>query len=153
MAEKKPTDSIELGMLYVREERYQAAYPPLRQALVRFGEQNVQDIPLVLLSYYGLCLVALKRDVERGLGFCRRAVNEAGHRTEFYWNLGKAYLLLNKKTLAIATFRHGLEIDDDRRLSAELAKLGVRSQPLIPFLPRRHFLNRYLGRLRTRSHS
>src|SRR3989338_2592393 len=62
---------IELGVLYAKEGRYHDAYKPLRQALTSYGEQNVKDVPFVLLSYYGLCLVAMEREVDRGLGFCR----------------------------------------------------------------------------------
>lgn len=144
---------IELGVLYAKEGRYHDAYKPLRQALTSYGEQNVKDVPFILLSYYGLCLVALEREVDRGLGFCRRAVDQDGHLADFYVNLGKAYLLLHRKPLAVATFEQGLEIDDDPRLSAELTKLGIRHQPVIPFLPRRHVLNRFLGRWRARRRS
>ena len=151
--EMKTADYIELGVLYIREGRYQDAYKPLRQALLVYGEYNVQDVPPELLSYYGLCLIALEKDEDRGLTFCRRAVDEAGHRTDFYWNLGKAYLLLKRKTAAIEAFDRGLEIDDDPRLFDELVRLGIRSRPPIPFLPRRHFLNRCLGKLRMRGQS
>lgn len=153
MAEMTTSDYIELGMLYIREERYRAAYNPLRQALLVYGEHNVQDAPTVLLSYYGLCLVALEKEVDRGLEFCRQAIDQAGHRTDFYLNLGKAYIFLNRKSQAIAAFEHGLEIDHDTRLQAELWRLGVRRRPLLAFLARRNLLNRYLGLWRARRHS
>jgi len=155
MSDMTTANYIELGVLYTREERYRDAYKPLRQALLAYGEHNVKDVPLVLLSHYGLCLVALEKEIERGLSFCRRAVEQAGHRADFYFNLGKAYLLLNQKAEAIETFQDGLEIDDDPRLFRELERLGVRRRPLLSFLPRRHVLNRYLGLWlnRTRSES
>ncbi len=151
--EMKTTDYIELGVLYLKEGRYLDAYKPLRQALLAYGEFNVQDVPSELLSYYGLCLIALEKDEDRGLTFCRRAIDAAGHRTDLYWNLGKAYLLLNRKTAAIAAFERGLDIDDDPRLFDELVRLGIRGRPPIPFLPRRHFINRCLGMLRMRRQS
>jgi len=153
MPEMTISDYIELGMLYIREERYRSAYKPLRQALLVYGQRDAEDVPTVLLSYYGLCLVALEKEVDRGLDFCRQAIEQAGHRTDFYLNLGKAYLFLNRKSQAIAAFQHGLEIDHDARLNAELRRLGVRRNPLLAFLPRHHFLNRYLGLWRARRHS
>lgn len=145
-------DYIELGVLYAREGRYLDAYTNLRSALEELGRLSIKNVPFVLLSYYGLCLVALGRDTERGVGYCRRAVEEAGNRSEFYWNLGKSLLLLQRKAEAISAFQQGLAIDDDARIEGELRKLGIRSRPPLPFLSRRHFLNRCIGKL-VRSHA
>lgn len=147
----RPKDYVELGMLYVREGRYDEALHALQEAMLRYDEQNVRELPYPLLSYFGLCLVVLRQDTSRGLTLCRRAVDEAGNKPDFYWNLGKAYLALRKKPQAIIAFQHGLQIGDDPRLVTELNRLGVRSRPLFPFLSRRHFLNRYWGRWRTKS--
>jgi tetratricopeptide (TPR) repeat protein len=146
----RPEEYLELGILYVREGRFEDGHRALRQAALQYGERNDKAIPPVLLSYYGLCLVALRRDTERGLRYCKRAVHEAGARPDFYLNLGKAYLFLKKKPDAITAFQHGLQIDDDPRLVAALKRLGTRNLPTIPFLPRRNFLNRYLGLWRSR---
>jgi tetratricopeptide (TPR) repeat protein len=149
--EMRAKDYVELGILYVREGRYEEAFRSLRQAMLRYSEQNNHELPYPLMSYYGLCLVVLRQDPSRGLTLCKRAVDEAGSKPDFYWNLGKAYLALRKKPQAITAFQHGLEIDDDPRLAAELRRLGVRRRPLVPFLPREHFLNRCLGLWRGKS--
>jgi tetratricopeptide (TPR) repeat protein len=146
----RPEEHLELGILYVREGRFDDAHRSLKQAAHQYGERDIKAIPPVLLSYYGLCLVALQRDAERGLRYCKRAVDVAGSRPDFYWNLGKAYLFLKRKPEAIVAFQHGLELDDDPRLVAALKRLGTRKLPLIPFLPRHNFLNRYLGLWRAR---
>jgi tetratricopeptide (TPR) repeat protein len=146
----RPEEYLELGILYVKEGRFEDAHRALKQAAHQYGERNIKVIPPVLLSYYGLCLVALQRDPERGLRYCKRAVDEQGSRPAFYWNLGKAYLFLKKKPEAIAAFQHGLELDDDPRLLTALKRLGTRNLPMIPFLPRHNFLNRYLGLWRAR---
>lgn len=140
-------DYIELGVLYAREGRYLDAYTNLRSALAAAEHPSIKNIPFILLSYYGLCLVALGKDTERGVTYCRRAVEEAGNRSDFYWNLGKSLLLLQRKAEAIRAFQQGLAIDDDARIEVELRALGIRSRPPLPFLSRRHFLNRYIGRL------
>ncbi len=146
----RPKDYLELGMLYVREGRYDEGFRALQQAMLRYSEQRGHDLPRHLMAYYGLCLVVLRQDPSRGLALCKRAVDEAGDRPEFYWALGKAYLAMRRKPLAITAFEHGLQIGDDPRLVSELRRLGVRNRPLIPFLPRENFLNRYLGILRTK---
>lgn len=147
----RPKDYVELGMLYVKEGRYDEALHALQEAMLRYDEQNTQELPYPLLSYFGLCLVVLRQNAPRGLALCKRVVDEAGNKPDFYWNLGKAYLSLRKKSQAITAFQHGLEIGDDPRLETELRRLGIRNRPLLPFLPRRHFINRYLGLWRTKN--
>ena len=149
--EMRPKDYLELGILYVREGRFDEAFRALRQAMLGFTEQRGHDLPYPLMAYYGLCLVVLRQDPPRGLALCKRAVDESGDRPEFYWALGKAYLAMRRKEQAITAFQHGLQIGDDSRLVGELRRLGIRNQPLIPFLPRENFLNRYLGILRAKS--
>jgi tetratricopeptide (TPR) repeat protein len=149
--EMRPKDYLELGILYVREGRYDEAFRSLRQAMLGFTEQRGHDLPYSLMAYYGLCLVVLRQDPPRGLALCRRAVDESGDRPDFYWALGKAYLAMRRKSQAITAFEHGLQIGDDPRLARELRRLGIRNQPLIPFLPRENFLNRYLGLWRAKS--
>jgi tetratricopeptide (TPR) repeat protein len=149
--EMRPKDYMELGILYVREGRYDAAFRALRQAMFGYTEERGHELPYPLMSYYGLCLVVLRQDPPRGLAMCKRAVDEAGNRPEFYWALGKAYLAMRRKPQAITAFQHGLQIGDDARLVGELRRLGIRNEPLIPFLSRENFLNRYLGILRAKS--
>lgn len=149
--EMRPKDYMELGILYVREGRFDEAFRALRQAMFRYTEQSGHELPYPLMSYYGLCLVVLHQDPPRGLSLCKRAVDEAGNRPEFYWNLGKAYLAVRRKPQAITAFQHGLQIGDDPRLVSELRRLGIRNQPLIPFLSRENILNRCLGLLRAKS--
>ncbi len=64
---------------------------------------------------------------------------------ENYLNLGRVYLRAGLKTKAIETFRKGLEVDKNPEIMAELQVLGIRKKPIFPFLPRSHFLNKYLG--------
>jgi tetratricopeptide (TPR) repeat protein len=149
--EMRPKDYLELGILYVREGRYEEAFRALRQAMFRYTEQSGHELPYPLMSYYGLCLVVLRQDPPRGLALCKRVVDESGNRPEFYWNLGKAYLAMRRKPQAITAFEHGLQIGDDPRIVGELRRLGIRNQPPLPFLPRENFINRYLGILRAKS--
>lgn len=150
--EMRPKDYLELGILYTREGRFEEAFRALRRAMSGYTEQRGHDhVPPHLLAYYGLCLVVLRQDPPSGLALCKRAVNEASNRSEFYWTLGKAYLAMRRKPQAITAFQSGLQIGDDPRLVGELRRMGIRNPPLIPFLARENFLNRYLGILRAKS--
>jgi len=144
-------DVIQLGILYVKEGNYQEGFRLLNDAMGKFQGKSQQDAPAALQSYYGLCLAALNRDVKNGIEHCRGALKREFFLPDLYLNLGKVYLFANQKANAIQIFYKGLKLDDDHvGICSELNRLGLRMNPVIVFLPRRHFLNRVLGRLRYR---
>jgi hypothetical protein len=84
-------------------------------------------------SYYGLCLALVENP-------------------ELYHNLARVHLAFGFKAEGIRYVRRGLMIDPGHLgMRDELCDLGVRRAPILPFLPRRHRLNRWLGRLRERT--
>jgi len=103
------------------------------------------------LSLYGLCLARVHGDYERALRACRQALHEAPDDVDVRTNLGRVYRLMGDKGKA-----HRLFMDAwmrDRRHpapAAELTRMGVRHAPVLPFLPRSHWCNRVLGRIRHR---
>jgi len=69
----------------------------------------------------------------------------------FYLNVAKTYLLSNNKRLAVENLFKILKIDNENpEALKELANLGIRKRPVIPFLKRSNPLNKYLGILRAR---
>jgi len=108
-------------------------------------------------SYYGVALARVERRFNKGLEFCRAAVKEEFFNPELYHNLARVYLAFGFKSEALRYLRRGLMIDPAcQAIQTELGGLGVRQSPVLTFLPRRHRINRLLGRLRqrfTRSHS
>jgi tetratricopeptide (TPR) repeat protein len=107
--------------------------------------KNIND-PRVL-SNYGLTLVLVEGDRQRGIRFCEEAVRRGLLTTESLVNLAKALVQTRNKEQAVRALRRAMELaPDDPRVGLEFAALGLRRPPVISWLPRDFFLNRWLGR-------
>jgi tetratricopeptide (TPR) repeat protein len=99
-------------------------------------------------SFYGLALALVERRFDRALELCRSAAKEEFFNPELYHNLGRVHLAFGFKAEAIRYLRRGLMIDPgNAAMLEELRALGVRRRPVLSFLPRRHPMNRLLGRV------
>jgi tetratricopeptide (TPR) repeat protein len=104
-------------------------------------------------SYYGLGLALVERRFNKAVELCRAAVKDEFFAPDLYRNLARVHLVFGFKMEGIRYLRRGLMIDPaNAEILADLRDLGVRRQPVLGFLPRRHFLNRWLGRLRRQVH-
>ena len=102
-------------------------------------------------SYYGLGLALVERRFNRAVELCRTAVKEEFFSPDLYHNLARVHLAFGFKAEGIRYLRRGLMIDPAHSgILEEVSGLGVRRHPVLRFLPRGHFLNRWLGRLRKR---
>jgi|WetSurSiteA1Bulk_404760.scaffolds.fasta_scaffold01962_6 tetratricopeptide (TPR) repeat protein len=109
----------------------------------------------ILLSYRGYIEAFVNRRYAEGIKICRQSFKilkdqmplvEGFFLPVLHLNLGRTYLIANKKKLAYFSFQKGIEIDkknDD--IFKELKKLGVRRKSLFPFLKRSNPLNKYIG--------
>jgi tetratricopeptide (TPR) repeat protein len=98
-------------------------------------------------SFYGLGLALVERRFDRALELCRSAAKEEFFNPELYHNLARVHLAFGFKAEAIRYLRRGLMIDPGNgAMQHELRGLGLRRRPVLKFLPRRHPLNRLLGR-------
>ncbi|MGH7288285.1 MAG: tetratricopeptide repeat protein [Myxococcota bacterium] len=98
-------------------------------------------------SFYGLGLALVERRFDRALELCRSAAKEEFFNPELYHNLARVHLAFGFKAEAIRYLRRGLMIDPGNgAMQAELRGLGMRRRPVLSFLPRRHPVNRLLGR-------
>ena len=101
-------------------------------------------------SHYGLGLALVERRFVRALELCRSAAKEEFFNPELYHNLAQVHLAFGFKAEAIRYLRRGLMIDPGNSpMVGDLNRLGVRQSPVLGFLPRRHPMNRLLGRCRT----
>jgi tetratricopeptide (TPR) repeat protein len=108
-------------------------------------------------SYKGYLEAVVNKNYSKGVNTCRHAFKILKEQVPFgeeffspilYLNMGKAYLAASKRKEAYASFQKGLEIDkENRALLNELKRLGIRRQPLLPFLKRSNPLSKYLGKL------
>ncbi|RMF99810.1 MAG: hypothetical protein D6726_12385 [Nitrospirae bacterium] len=133
-----------------------------KEKALELTEKALQDFPddPYGLSYKGVLLAELGDDPEEGVALCKEAIGGLEKTVPFgsdffypffYLNLGRAYLHAGKKKEAVESLRTGLLYDNDNReIISELRKLGIRRRPILPFLPRSHPINKYLGLLLSR---
>jgi tetratricopeptide (TPR) repeat protein len=101
-----------------------------------------------MLSNYGLTLVLVEGDRQRGIRFCEEALRRGMQTTETLVNLARALVVTRNKEQAVRALRKAMELSpDDPRVTAEFATLGLRRPPPIPWLPRNFFLNKWIGKL------
>ncbi len=98
-------------------------------------------------SALAFCLAREKRDFKRAISLCKEAIKNDPKNTQHFLYLGRVHLLAGQKRDAIRILQMGLRHSANPEISAELARLGVRKPPVIPFLSRDNFLNKYLGKL------
>ncbi len=103
------------------------------------------------LSFYGLCLCITRASMREALHECRAGASLDPTDPDVWWNLGKVALHLHRRGEAYRAWTRGLELDPDHDgMRHEMANLGVRQQPVLSFVPRRHPLNVALGQVRAR---
>ncbi|MBI5025134.1 MAG: tetratricopeptide repeat protein [Nitrospirae bacterium] len=97
-------------------------------------------------SFFALCSAIERGTVNEAIVSCKKAIGREPETPELYFNLGKVYLKANKMGEAIEAFRQGLKLNaNNKEISAILDTLGTRKRPILPFLSRDNFINKYLG--------
>jgi tetratricopeptide (TPR) repeat protein len=137
--------SYHLALEHIRRNHFRKATQALAEAL-----RSSPDNPYYL-SAYGLCLAREGRNFEPAVRLCRLAVNMLPYDTELRVNLGRVYRLKGDNASAYALIHGAWEIDQQHSgATMELKRMGIRRQPVIPFLSRSCFPNPWLGKIRAR---
>lgn len=140
-------DELLLGCAYAREANYSKALVFLRRVLVSYENDFSGDVPAKLLSYYGLVLAKEGQGINEAVVFCTRAIKKDPYQSDFYVNLARVYLLAGRRPTAVRVLEKGLRIDrQEPGILNELQDIGVRQKPVLGFLGRGNFLNKYLGK-------
>ena len=100
-----------------------------------------------MISLMGYSLAKQSGRLKEGIALCERAISLNPHQSEHYLNLGRIYLLANKKEYAIKIFKTGLRIRKDPRIVSELKRLGIRKPPFVSSLSRDHIINIVAGKV------
>lgn len=156
LMKKKHLETTKGKAEYLKEIRRLIKRKKLNNAheLIQDASVLYADDPFIM-SFRGYLRVAVLKQHKEGIEECKCAIasyDKKGvmgreyYHNIFYLNLGRAYLATGNKEFAIRYLRKGLEYDDkNSEIINELILLGVRKRPVIPFLPRDNFLNKYLG--------
>ncbi|HYU31126.1 MAG TPA: hypothetical protein VEW48_03105 [Thermoanaerobaculia bacterium] len=106
-------------------------------------------LPGIFYSFLGYGIALRQRRVQEGLKLCQHSVKIQFYEPENYVNLARTCLLAGDRPAAVRAVIDGLKVD---RQHPELLRihleLGIRAEPILPFLSRSNPLNRLLGRIR-----
>jgi hypothetical protein len=144
-----PAQFVMRAQEYMKSYELRKAYKLVTEGLGRYPNN------MFLQSYYGLLIVQVQKDRRLGIATCLEAIRKAkevvGCDVEhvypaLYVNLGKAYLVAGDRASAYGAFDRVM-MTGGRHPEAEreMIRLGLRRQPLFPFLERSNPLNKYPG--------
>lgn len=137
------------AVLKVRTEEYAPAMEVFEQHLPRLSAGSHDDklFAASALSYYGVCLAVVRRRYSEGAKYCRLSLRVHPREAEHYANLARVYLEANDRRQTVQALERGLRYDsENRELNRIFDLIGRRRPPVIRFLPRDFFLNRWLGK-------
>jgi len=144
-ATSEAEQAFEQGMEFYKNGYWGKALDKFREA-VELDKQNPKHV-----SYLGLLVAVAKKSYEEAEQLCHVALRLDHKYVQGYLNLADVYLRARKKVDAVECLTVGIKYTKrDVHLVRALRKLGIRRPPVIPFLERKHFLNRHLGMLRHR---
>jgi len=128
--------------------QYQAGY--YARAFAKFQRAvELDKTNATYLSYLSLLVALAQKNYEAAEQLGHTALRMTRNDPQLYLNLAEVYLKAGDKEDAVEALQVGLTYTkQDVRLKRALRKLGVRRSPVISFLERKHFLNRYLGKAR-----
>src|SRR5262245_9027693 len=111
--------------------------------------EHSSALPGLFYSYLGYGIALRQKRVQEGLKLCQHSVKIQFYEPENYVNLARTYMLARDRPGAIRTVLDGLKVVRHHPTLLQLHReLGIRAQPVLPFLSRSNPLNQLLGRLR-----
>ena len=160
-----PMVLVKMGIAAAKEERWTdgatilaAAYERLTKRTELKGEYAIAPtglatpkdvVPGSALSYYGLCLAHSQGNYQEGARFVHIAIHNEPMVGEHYLVLAKLWRHVRNRRKMVDAIQKGFEASPRylplRRFAQEV---GLRKDPVLPFLSRNHTLNQTLGKLR-----
>jgi len=129
--------------VFIERKDFRAAEVYLQKALARVPKHPQ------CLAYMAICLAESKRRYVAAEKIATEAVRQQPENPRGHYALGRINLAGSRRRKAFQYFSQARSIaPTDEALAFDVQKLDPRRSPVIPFLSRNHFLNRYLGRAR-----
>ena len=133
------------GLLLLRGRRPEMALPHMRRAVAL--DENKPHY----FSYLGVAIALAEKKWATAELYCHTALHMKHDDARFHLNLAQVYFSAGRGHDALRTLKMGFQCAKRcSLLTRALRKLVVRRPPMLSFLDRRHFLNRYLGTARFR---
>ena len=141
-ADSDAEELYKAGLFLLKRDRVKEALTAFKRAFM------IKDKEPRYMSYLGLCLALAEGKAREATQLCEKAVQMEFFRAELFLNLGRVYLVSGNRKKAHMAFRKGLALDrENRNLQKELDKMGIRKQPVFPFLERKHPINKLAGKV------
>jgi tetratricopeptide (TPR) repeat protein len=142
-------DSYDRGVSALQEGRRREAMALFEAAIEIARRQSHARPQPRYLSFYGLCLALERNEIGEALRYCREAVTLEGYNPDIRCNLGRVLLRAGRRREAYRAFRQSLKLESSHEATLRALKfMGIRRQPIVPFLARANPINVFLGRLR-----
>jgi len=131
---------------YLRDDYSEKALPHIRRA------SELEEENPFYRSYLGLTLARAQKKWDEAEDLCNAALKGKRDQPQLYLNLAEVYIAAGRKQDAVEALLMATKYAQrDGRIYRMLNQLSSRRQPVLPFLDRRHFLNRSLGTWRHRA--
>ncbi|HEY3307736.1 MAG TPA: tetratricopeptide repeat protein [Desulfuromonadaceae bacterium] len=98
-------------------------------------------------SFLGFCIAKERGHVTKALELCQTAIQHEPDNPVHEYFLGKVHLVAGHKAEALQALREGMNKGGTPEIEQLLKTIGMRKPPVIPFLSRDNFLNKYLGKI------
>lgn len=152
LANRITKDTEPEHMLEFREgiELLKNEYPEKALLKLRRAFESDRRNPYYI-SFLGLSLARAEQKWDEASELCETAVRLNRKEIKFHLNLVEVFASAGQREKALDRLHSASKLfGNDARLKRLRSKLQKRSTPLLPFLNRKHFLNRELGKLRRR---
>ncbi len=148
MTSESAEELFEKALTLIRAKKEREAFELLAR-IFENTSSSVYETEARYLSYYGYLTGVVAHNYQQGIELCNEAIKKEFFHPDFYLNLGKLYLAVSNKHMAVKAFYKGLRIDGaNKELKEEIKKLGVRRKPVFSFFTRDNPVNRFAGRTR-----
>ena len=143
--EQSEEELVRIGREALRGLRFERARDAFTEYIERLRAEG-RPVPAGILAN---CALALGHTdgLKEGIALCQAAIKVDRRVPEVYYRLAQLYLFARDRKQAVAAARRGLSYGPAHAGLLELeAQLGVRRNPLVPFLHRDNPLNVRLGK-------
>jgi len=118
------------------------------KALSYFEEASLTKRTPLLNSYLAYCIAKERGKRREAIELCIEAINDDPEDPLLYLNLARVYILAGQKKNALKVLRQATKRGGDELVMRLIKKLGIRKEPVLPFLHRENPVNILLGKLR-----